>query len=100
MQKLLDEQTDPRKWLPAYWEFRHQYGQTEAAKPLIDAYMAKRTEQRQTGASIWREAFGNNRQGNKDKCYELLEKLLEEAPYSFDAYYAVSWLDARDSPEK
>ena len=100
MQKLLEEETDPRQWLPAFWAFRHQYGRTEAAKPLIEDYVAKRGEQRQTGASLWRQAFGNSRQGNKEKCYELLEKLLVEAPYSFDAYYAVSWLDARDDPDK
>jgi predicted esterase len=100
MQALLEEETDPRKWLPAFWEFRHQYGRTEAAKSLIDSYTARRQEQRQAGAAIWREAFGNNRQGNKDKCFELLEKLLQDAPYSFDAYYAVAWLDARDDPEK
>ncbi len=95
MQKLLEAGKEPAVWLPLWWEYWRKYGGTEAAKPLVEDYLAKRAEQRSTGQQLWNQAFGQSRSGQKEQCYETLEQLLKEAPYTFDAYYAVSWLANR-----
>ena len=71
------------------------YGPTAAAQPLVKKYLARRDDQKNDGKRLFEQAAGFMRDGQKDKCYELLEKLLEEAPYTFEAYYAWKWLSER-----
>jgi predicted esterase len=95
MRALLEKTEDPRAWLEPWWAFRRVYGQTQAAQPLVSDYLERRAAQRARGAQLWRQAFGMSRSGQTEQCYEVLETLLAEAPYSFDAYYALSWLKNR-----
>ena len=96
MQKLLEGDKEPAVWLPIWWEFRRKYGATEAAKPLVDAYLTKRAEQRTAGMRLWRQGSGTIRGGQKDEGYKILEQLVKEAPYSSNAYNALRWLKERD----
>jgi predicted esterase len=85
----------PADWLLDWYAFRRKFGGTNAAKGLEESYDARRKEQRVEGARLFRQAFGLIRGEQKEKGYELLEDLLEKAPYSYDAYYAVKWLANR-----
>ena len=97
METLLAEEKDARKWLEPWWEFRRVYGATDAAKPLVDSYQARRNEQRANGRSLGDQAERAWRAQQPDKALELMERIVAEAPYSYNAYYAVRSLARRDA---
>ncbi len=85
----------PMDWVPRWLEFWRVHGRTEAAKPLVDDYLARRAEQRATGARLFNESTTQSRAGQRDEGYKLLEQLLVEAPCTYEAYYAWKWLSNR-----
>lgn len=83
------------QWVPEWLEFWRVYGATSAAQPLVKKYLAKRDDQRNDGKRLFALTNDFFRQERKDKAYEQLEKLLAEAPYTYEAFYAVKWLAER-----
>jgi poly(3-hydroxybutyrate) depolymerase len=82
----------PGDWIPKWLEFWRVHGGAEAAKPLVDGYLAKREGQREAGARLFGEAFGLLRGGKRPEADRLLERILAEAPCTYQAYYAWKWL--------
>lgn len=84
-----------REWLPKWLEFWRVYGASAPAKSVVKKYLERRDKQRGDGARLFEEARALFQQEKKDEAYAKLEKLLQEAPCTYEAYYAVSWLAAR-----
>jgi predicted esterase len=82
----------PEEWVPKWLEFRRLFGETEAARPLIQKYDETRASQRDIGAKLFAEASSSFHGGDKEKGREKLREILKQAPASYEAYYAVSWL--------
>ena len=80
-----------REWLPEWFEFRRQFGASDAAKDLVEKYQSAREKERQEGAALFRKASGQRRAGDKSAMKETLDELLEKAPHSFHAWYALEW---------
>ena len=85
----------PMDWIPKWLEFWRVFGGTEAAKPLVEQYLGKRAEQRTQG----RELFWKNqtlyRENKASEADALLPQILEQAPYSYEGYYAWKWLSQK-----
>jgi poly(3-hydroxybutyrate) depolymerase len=86
------QKTPARSWLPKWFLFRRWFGLTKAAQSLVRHYDQQREEQRKLGARLFNEARGLFR-SNKEEGNKKLEELLEKAPCSFDAWYALKWLE-------
>jgi poly(3-hydroxybutyrate) depolymerase len=82
----------PAVWIPRWLEAWRVFGGTDAAKPVVEEYVAKRAEQRAQGTALFREAFGLIRGGKRPEAKALLERILAEAPCSYEGYYAWKWL--------
>lgn len=82
----------PEKWIPRWYEFRRQFGRTDAAGALVKKYEDDRAAQRAAAKRLLseaRECFkGNDKDGGKTK----LRELLQSAPAAYEAYYALEWL--------
>jgi predicted esterase len=85
----------PVVWVPEWLEFWRVHGGTAAAKPLVDKYLSKRDKQRNDGKRLFDLAWSAARDDDRAKRDERLNELLEEAPCTFEAYYAWSWLTAK-----
>jgi predicted esterase len=89
--------TEPaQKWLPRWFAFRRHFGRTRAAAGLVRQYCSLREKQRKDGEKIFNRAYGLWRSGDKEKSYAAFEELLRVAPCTYEAYYALDWLRARD----
>lgn len=86
---------DPLEWVPKWLEFWRVHGDAAAAKPLVSKYLAKRDKQRNDGRRLFDLAFQSARQDDRAKRDEWLRKILEDAPCTYEAYYAWSWLTAK-----
>jgi hypothetical protein len=71
------------------------HGASPAAQQLVSKYLDKRDKQRRDGEKLFNQARGLLREEKKEEGYAVLEQLLEEAPCSYEAFYAQSWLAAR-----
>ncbi|MEM7260374.1 MAG: hypothetical protein AAF488_00185 [Planctomycetota bacterium] len=89
-----------REWLPLAYEYRRLFGSTKAARKFVNRFDRVRAEQRQLGETLFSEARGHFQNSAQAEGYTKLERLLAEAPYSYYAYYALSWLDQRDAETK
>lgn len=87
---------EPSKWVPQWLEFWRVHGASAAAQPLVSKYLEKREKQRRDGARLFDEARGLFQQEKKAEAYAKLEQLLEEAAFTYEAYYAQSWLAKRE----
>lgn len=85
----------PADWVPQWWEFWRVHGASAAAGPLIEKYLDKRDKQRRDAARWFDEARGHFQQEQRDKAYEVLQRLLDEAPCTYEAFYARDWLANR-----
>jgi len=90
----------PMDWVPKWLEFWRIHGGTEAAKPLVDAYLAKRAEQRAQGRDLFFRNQSLYREKKAAEADALLPQILEEAPYSYEGYYAWKWLSQKAEKEK
>jgi pimeloyl-ACP methyl ester carboxylesterase len=82
----------PEEWVPRWLEFRRLFGGTEAARPLVEKYEALRAAQRAAGRDLFRKAqaaFGAN---EKEGGRAALREILEKAPATYEARYAIEWL--------
>jgi poly(3-hydroxybutyrate) depolymerase len=85
-------QGKPADWIPKWVEFWRVHGETKAAKPLIASYLAEREKQRGTAARLFNESQGLFRSGKRDDALKVLEKLLNEGPFTYQGYFASKWL--------
>ena len=82
-------------WVPKWLEFWRIHGATLAAKPLVTTYLDRRAKQSSDGQKLFGEARGLFQQQKKDEAYKALEKLLAEAPCTYEAMYAWRWLSEK-----
>ncbi len=85
----------PAVWIPMWLEFWRIHGAAPCARPLVATYLDRREKQRSDGRALFNEANGLFRQQKRDEAYKVLEKLLAEAPCTYEAYYAWKWLSER-----
>lgn len=82
----------PEKWVMEFLEFRRQFGRTDAASSLVKKYDDRRAKQRETAKRLFSEANAQFRDKNKERGREVLREILEKAPATYEAHYAVKWL--------
>ena len=82
-------------WVPQWLEFSRVYGGTASARPLVARYLDRRDKQAGDGRRLFGEARGLFRQEKREEAYRTLEKLLAEAPCTYEAWYAWKWLSER-----
>jgi len=85
----------PAEWVPKWGEFWRIYGATNAAKPLVTNYQAKRDQQRGAAANLFNESQNLFRSEKRDDAFKVLEKLRDEDPYTYQGYFASKWLSER-----
>ncbi len=85
----------PADWIPKWTEFQRVHGETNAAKPLVAKYLEQRAKQRETGEGLFNEANALFRSDKRDDAFKVLEKLRDEAPYTYQGYFAWKWLTER-----
>ncbi len=85
----------PADWVPKWVEFWRIHGAANAAQPLVTNYLAHRDQQRTGAVQLFNEAQMNFRSNKKEDAFKILEKLRDEAPYTYQAYFATKWLADR-----
>jgi pimeloyl-ACP methyl ester carboxylesterase len=85
----------PADWIPKWVEFWRVHGETNAAKPLIANYLALRNQQRAAAVGQFTQSQIHFRSGNRDEGFKVLEKLRDEAPNTYQGYFAWKWLSER-----
>jgi predicted esterase len=85
----------PADWVPKWVEFWRVYGATNAAKPLVTSYLAQRDQQREAAARLFNESQVLFRSQKRDEAYKVLEKLRDEGPSTYQAYFACKWLSEK-----
>jgi poly(3-hydroxybutyrate) depolymerase len=85
----------PADWIPKWVEFWRVYGDTNAAKPLVANYLAQREQQRANAAKLFNESQMLFRSDKRDEAFKVLEKLRDESPFTYQAYFASKWLSER-----
>jgi poly(3-hydroxybutyrate) depolymerase len=85
----------PADWIPKWVEFWRVYGATNAAKPLVTSYLAQRDQQREAAARLFNESQVLFRSQKRDEAYKVLEKLRDEGPFTYQAYFACKWLSEK-----
>ena len=82
----------PVEWIPKWTEFRRVFGGTNAAKPLLTAALAQRDQQRANAVLLFTEAQSFFRAEKRDDAFKVLEKLRDEAPQTYQGYFAWKWI--------
>ncbi|MEQ1850463.1 MAG: hypothetical protein ABMA01_02610 [Chthoniobacteraceae bacterium] len=82
----------PVEWIPKWTEFRRVFGGTNAAKPLLTASLEQRDQQRANAVPLFNEAQSLFRAGKRDDAFKVLEKLRDEAPQTYQGYFAWKWI--------
>ena len=82
----------PEEWVLEFLEFRRQFGRTEAAAKLVKKYDRRRATQREIGKKLFADANAQFRAKNDKRGRKLLREILEKAPATYEAHYAVRWL--------
>jgi poly(3-hydroxybutyrate) depolymerase len=85
----------PADWVPKWMEFWCVHGESAAAKPLVADYLAKREQQRAAAVALFNESQALFRAEKKNDAYKVLEKLRDEAPNTYQAYFAWKWLSEK-----
>jgi hypothetical protein len=85
----------PADWVPKWVEFWRVHGETSAAKSLVANYLAQRDQQRATAARLFNESQMLFRSEKRDDAFKVLEKLRDEAPFTYQSYFACKWLSER-----
>ncbi len=85
----------PADWVPKWIEFWRVYGATNAAKPLVAAYLAQRDQQRESAAQLFNESQVLFRSQKRDDAFKVLEKLRDEGPSTYQGYFAWKWLSEK-----
>ena len=81
----------PREWIPEWFEFRRQFGSTNAAKELVASYDTAREKERDQARQLFQTASAQGRSKEKEKMKATLGKLLTETPHTFHTWYALQW---------
>lgn len=83
------------QWVPKWLEFRRVFWRTAAAKPLVAKYDRLRDREQGDGARIFGEVIAAFRSNREDDAWAAYERLLEEAPHSYHAWFAAVRLTER-----
>ena len=71
------------------------YGDTSAAKSLVAESAAQREQQRPAAIQLFNESQMLFRSEKKDEAFKVLEKLRDENPHTYQAYFAWKWLSEK-----
>jgi predicted esterase len=82
----------PGDWIPKWSEFWRVYGETNAAKPLVENYLAQRERQRQAALPLFNESQALFRAEKRDDAYKVLETLRDNAPFTYQGCFPAKWL--------
>ncbi len=85
----------PADWVPKWVEFWRIHGASNAAKPLITEYLASRQQERANAVQLFNQSQTLFRSKKSDEAYKVLEKLRDEAPHTYQAYFATKWLSQK-----
>ena len=85
----------PIEWIPKWLEFWRIHGAAGAAHNLVATYLDRRQKQSSDGRKLFNEANVLFRQQKRDEAYKVLEKLLAEAPCTYEGMYGWKWLSDR-----
>ena len=85
----------PAEWIPKWAEFWRIHGESNAARPLIEDYLKQRSQQRSGAMRLFNESQALFRSNKRDDAFKVLEKLRDEAPHTYQGYFAWKWLSAR-----
>jgi predicted esterase len=85
----------PADWVPKWVEFWRVYGATNAAKVIVANYLEQRNQQRAAATSLFNEAQNLFRSEKRDDAFKVLEKLRDEAPDTYQGYFACKWLSEK-----
>jgi hypothetical protein len=85
----------PADWIPKWAEFWRIYGETNAAKPLVTTYLEQRDKQRDAAIRLFNESQVLFRSEKRDEGFKVLEKLRDEAPYTYQGYFGWKWLSEK-----
>ena len=85
----------PMDWIPKWLEFWRVFGGTEAAKPLVEQYLGKRAEQRTQGRELFWKNQSLYRENKAAEAEALFPQILEQAPYTYEGYYAWKWFSRK-----
>jgi hypothetical protein len=85
----------PADWILKWPDFWRVYGGTNAAKPLVDDYLAQREKERGAAVGLFNQSQVLFRSNKADEAYKILEKLRDEAPHTYQAYFASKWLSEK-----
>ncbi|MGI8601467.1 MAG: hypothetical protein ACR2OZ_00545 [Verrucomicrobiales bacterium] len=85
----------PADWVPKWVEFWRVYGSTGTAKPIVEKYLNKRDQQRSAAARLFQESQLLFRSDKRDEAFKVLERLRDEGPCTYQAYFACKWLAER-----
>ena len=85
----------PADWIPKWIEFVRIYGDTSAAKSLVAESAAQREKQRPAAIQLFNESQMLFRSEKKDEAFKVLEKLRDENPHTYQAYFAWKWLSEK-----
>jgi hypothetical protein len=83
----------PSEWLSKWYDFRLLFGETEAAAKMVKRFEKRRASPWGSGRSLFQKARGHFQNKQESQACETLQRLLKKAPASYEAYYAVRWLD-------
>jgi predicted esterase len=85
----------PADWIPKWVEFWRIYGATNAPKPAVEAYLAQREQQRAAAVPLFNESQALFRSNKRDEAFKVLEKLRDQAPNTYQGYFAWKWLSEK-----
>jgi predicted esterase len=85
----------PEAWVPKWAEFWRVYGETSAAKALVEDYLKQRASQRGAAVKLFNESQLLFRSQKREEGFAALTKLRDEAPHTYQGYFAWRWLSEK-----
>ena len=82
-------------WIGGLLGFRHQFGFTDAAKPLIDAYMKIREQHEKFAEQLFNDARDDFQSGNQDAGYAKYQQIVDQYFASSKYQMVKRFLDQR-----
>jgi predicted esterase len=82
-------------WVKEFWTFREQFGLTDAARPLMEAYAKLREAHQKPAEDLFWAARGDFQKGDKAAGYKKYEEIVAKYFGSKWYFYAKRGLDAR-----
>lgn len=84
----------PADWVPKWVEFWRVHGEAKMIA-MVSEYLEKRAQQRPSAIRLFNESQALFRSEKRDDAFKVLEKLRNEAPYTYQGYFACKWLSEK-----